>query len=111
MRKFNPNNYDNSTVMFCPTEESARIFISFLGELGMKWGDGTEMNGSRTRYDEYEETTCYRFNAGRYGSLEHYKENAYVILDFDDFDWGETAQAELISFDEAFFGVENQTTI
>lgn len=120
MNRFCITDYDEHTVMHCPTKESAEIFLKFLSSLGKTWlsGDTYESND---RWYDYEHDTCYRFSTGTYGDLDYYKEESdvsYVILEFDDFDWGEQCDENgepipPMSFEEMFYGisVENQTAI
>ena len=120
VNRFCLTDYDEYTVMHCPTKESAEIFLNFLSSLGKKWvsGEAYEYND---RWDYYEFDTCYNFSTGTYGDLGYYKEESdysYAILEFDDFDWGEQCNengelAPPMSFEEMFYGisVENQTSV
>lgn len=120
MNRFCLTDYDEYTVMHCPTKESAEIFLKFLSSLGETWSSGDTYEDN-DRWDDYECDTCYRFSTGTYGDLDYYKEESdysFVILEFDDFDWGEQCDengepAPPMSFEEMFYGisVENQTTI
>lgn len=112
MNRFCITDYDEHTVMHCPTKGSAEIFLKFLSSLGKTWlsGDAYEYND---RWDDYEHDTCYRFSTGTYGDLDYYKEESdvsYVILEFDDFEWDELSPRDLapeMTFDEMFFGLTN----
>ena len=73
-------------VMRCKTEEEAKVFCRFLHEHGKRWNSGrsyAEETGWRYR----RESTCYVFNAGLRGNIEHYRKSNYTILNFDDYDW------------------------
>ena len=84
MINFNIEDYDETYVMHCKTEEDANEFLEYLDSLGFTWGNGTSYIG-RNRWHEYGENTYYRFMANSYGSLDYARQQGYKILEFDDF--------------------------
>ena len=44
-----------------PTEEQAKILLSELDKSGYVWADGDKLT-DKTRYETFEEDTCYGFN-------------------------------------------------
>lgn len=78
------------TCMRCDTENKARIFLTYLDSLGLKWRTG-ESYINELYWTDYKEKTVYYFNDGSYGSGVF----AEQILEFDDFDWSKWGYREL----------------
>lgn len=87
---FNPFDYDEHTVMYCPDYESIVIFLTCLNDHDLKWCTGESYmknieDYKRLSYD------AFRFRAGKKGNLQTYKSlnPNYIFLEFDDFQWEE----------------------
>lgn len=106
---FNLNEYTgDDDRMHCDTEEKAKNFLKFLHENGRTWCSGNSYL-EFTNYGKYGFETSYYFNEGTFGD----KVSEFgVLLEYDDFDWGEPVNTPsgLISFDEMLQEV-NKTTI
>lgn len=100
--------------MHCPTEESAEIFCEYLESVGRRWGGGTKFTDVNN-WSNYREDTCYAFNDKTYCNFEWFQENQYPILNFYDFEWGDSDERSepKMTFDEVFWGAmqQNQSTI
>ena len=82
--KFKLNDYKGKYVMHCKTEEEAEIFCKYLHNIEHMWGSGDKKKKKNYRND-YEESTCYEFNADSYCSKRYYEERKYTILETEDF--------------------------
>lgn len=82
--KFNLNDYKGKYVMHCKTEEEAEIFCKYLHNIEHMWGNGDSYL-SKNYWNDYEESTCYEFNADSYCSKRYYEERKYTILEMEDF--------------------------
>lgn len=103
--QFNPYDYDETYVMHCASKEEAREFAEYLEGLGFKDSNpGYSLFLRGNGWSNYGGGTCYRFNAGKIGSLDDYRHCIHsfnpVILEFRDFTWGDCDIS--LSFDEAF---------
>lgn len=89
---FDMDQYNENTVMYCETEEEARVFQQYLDLQGKRWSSGA------TYLDEFgwrPSFPCYRFHRGVKGPLDLYlRDAAITILRFCDFDWGMNAEVE-----------------
>ena len=82
--KFDINNYKGKYVMHCKTEEEAQNFCDYLHSVGREWRCGDSYK-SRTCYSWYQEETAYNFNDGGYCDVQHYRNEDYTILEWEDF--------------------------
>lgn len=98
--KFVPEYYTVQTVMYCPDEESARIFCDYLGKLGMKWQDGTSYVAADGYF--YDPSfPYYEFILGLRASASWVNQHHVEVLQFDDFDWElntENSNAEIDNY-------------
>ena len=90
-RRFNIVDYGTRTVMHCDTEQKAEVFTRYLDQQGMRWCSGQSYR-SLTMWQECGVCMCYCFQLGTYSSRSFYRKEGYVILEFDDFDWGDKLQ-------------------
>ena len=88
LSKFELDKYKDNFCMHCNTEEKAKTFLKFLHKCGKNWNSGNSYL-VKTRWERYEENTCYEFNDGTYCGLDWYSQEEYTILEFDDFDWSD----------------------
>jgi len=51
----------NDIAIHTPTEDQAKILLSELDKSGYVWADGDKLT-DKTRYETFEEDTCYGFN-------------------------------------------------
>lgn len=69
----------------CKTEESAKKFLTYLHNTGIKWRAG-ESCADFTYYYDYGPTTCYRVNGGLgFCEREFYEREGSPIIDAPDF--------------------------
>lgn len=108
--KFNIDDYNDSYVMHCPTEEAADIFLSYLDSIGKQWRTGKRYI-EYTNWLAYNSETCYRFTQGTFGSLSKYLSEEWlgvkIVLEFNDFDWDYDSidiDEETIAIFEQFLG-------
>lgn len=85
MNTFNFKEWENQkVVMHCSTKEEAEDFCRVMHEAGKKWCNGAPYLNS-TEWDDYKENTCYRFNNDSFGSLQLYKNDNYLILEWSSY--------------------------
>ena len=87
---FNPFDYNEKVVMYCPDYESTVIFFTCLHKHGLRWSDGQSYISNMKMYKNLSYNT-FRFRAGKRSSLQDYKRlnPDYVFLEFNDFQWEE----------------------
>ena len=67
------------TVVHCPTEISAIVFLNTLHSMGYKWASGNSyLNNSK--WKNYEKNTCYFIEDGTYARLSYFQNNNYKII-------------------------------
>jgi hypothetical protein len=80
-----------------PTKKQAKTLLTELDKGGYMWLSGKELTAT-TRYEDYEENTCYDFynDAGRlldkkvmFSPLSFYQNKSYTIIEFSDIDFKE----------------------
>lgn len=81
--KFNFDNYNETYVMHCKTEEEKDEFLNLLMSLGKNWNSGGSY--SISNWYTYHNRTCYCFVGGTYCDIEYYKNEGYKILEWSDF--------------------------
>lgn len=96
--KFNFDDYGESYVMHCETQEAADTFLSYLHSIGKCWRSG-DAYVRNTFWTQYEDRTCYNFCNGTYGSLGFFQDKGCRILIFYDFDWD---LKDTVSFEYSF---------
>ena len=84
--RFDIKKYSGKYAMRCRTEEDAGEFTQYLHKQGKNWISGISYLSHCPHL--YGSNTCYAVNGGTHGTVESYQTLGYVILDFDDFDWG-----------------------
>lgn len=86
--KFYLHDFDSDDyVMHCDRPEKAKRFLDVLINDGRKWLSGSSYKDSK--WCVFGVETCYDFNNGQHCYTKYYKnEKDYVILEYDDFDWG-----------------------
>lgn len=95
--KFDINQYNEEYAMHCKTEDEANFFLKYLDSLGMKWCSGQRYI-ENTNYKDYRNKTCYCFKDGSYSNYDYFRDEGYVILEFEDFEWdGYTDELEIAS--------------
>jgi hypothetical protein len=70
--------------MHCKTEEEAKNFCDYLHSIGRTWHDGYTYK-STICYAMHGEETAYNFNEGYYCNVQHYANDGYTILEWEDF--------------------------
>lgn len=96
MRKFNWKefkNKDNKIAVHCKTKEEAIDFCKQMHKHRMKWCNG-ESYLKNTKYDVYNERTCY-YGDGEYSSLDFAEKYNYKILEWSDYKNKEFTKADL----------------
>ena len=88
MKKFNLDDYKGNYVMHCDTVKKARAFCEFLHKAERRWITDEVYRGN-TRWRMNKEKTVYYFNRGTYGSVDRAKEDGYIVLEFDYFNWND----------------------
>ena len=93
---FNPFDYNEKTVMYCPDYESIVTFFMCLHKHGLKWCTGDSYISDMKKYKKLPYNT-FRFRAGKRADLQTYKRlnPDYVFLEFNDF------QREEENYDES----------
>ena len=88
---FNINEYSYNTVIHCKTVKEVKTVLDYLKTVGHPWCP--DYNGknayaiAKETYSRYCENTCINFKFDSFASMDFYKREDYVILEFDDFDW------------------------
>jgi len=74
-------------VIHCPTEEQAVEVLSILDKQGCKWWASGDSLTEKTRWDWYEEDTCYRIDDKKvyFDSKELYEIEGYQIISATEF--------------------------
>lgn len=103
---FNANEYprNDSVCIHFTTQEQLDAFCKYMNRIGRRWCSGDRYNDLNIE-DKYGDETVYYFNAGSYGSIRRAEDNGVLILDGDEFDWGEGTQREYevtLTFDQLF---------
>lgn len=96
MKKFNWDefkNKDNKIAVHCKTEEEAKDFCWKMHEQGMRWIT-KERYSEKIEYAIYEEKTCYT-GGGTFGTLFHFIDEGYEILEWSDYMQKEFTKADL----------------
>ena len=78
-------------VIHTPTENQAKALLKALDKRGYTWLSGMKLTDI-TRYESYEENTCYEFNLYKkvlYCSLKYYQNYSYTTIEFTDIDFEE----------------------
>jgi len=107
--KFNLNDYKGKYVMHCKTEEEAEIFCKYLHNIEHMWGSGDSYL-SKNYWNDYEESTCYEFNADSYCSKRYYEERKYTILEMEDFMEDEETVSKF-TLDDLLYAREEEMTL
>lgn len=68
-------------VVWCKTEELADRFLKLAREFGYKWCNGKKYS-ELTRWEEYEESTCYYIANGEYSYKVYFEENGFTVVEF-----------------------------
>ena len=81
-----------------PNEEQAITLLTELNKMGYVWAGGKKLTAT-TRYEDYEENTCYVFvmdvdenllnKKVAYGPWNFYQEEGYTIIEFSEIDFAE----------------------
>ena len=79
-------NNDRKLVIHCKTEEEANKLLEAFDKLGKKWGT-RDSYLEYNCWNKYREDTCYD-NANKYSRFDFYKEENYIIYEFEDVDLG-----------------------
>ncbi len=77
---------DRKYIMHCKSEQEAVEFLTYLRKHGYVWCTDEDYTEYYTKWEVYEEQTCYYFNEGRFGAYDDAAENR-IILEYSDFDW------------------------
>ena len=118
--RFDLNDYqDRYVAMHCPTNDNAKVFLKLLRDHGRTWNDGSKYNLAATYHGAYKRDTVYYFNNGSYGSRRNAESRRRLVLNFDDFYWGEgvdpmeiiVEEDDDVLFDEFLLSFVNKTTV
>lgn len=87
--KFNIRDYIGNYVMHVKNIDEYDSFSEYLDSEGRVWNTGERFVKVKN-YNWYREDTCIAFNRGQLGSVEWYERSGYSVLEYSDFDRGET---------------------
>lgn len=82
--KFDFYIYTDKVVMHCKTKEEADDFCKVMDMNKMKWCTG-ESYINNTKFDVYQEHTCYVFMSGEFSEKSYFESLNYKIIEWSDF--------------------------
>lgn len=97
--RFVPTDYTERHVIHCPNKAAWDKVVEVLDSYGLRTA-----GGSRFKSWGWSGNNCIRFMAGRHDTLSTYKSDphAYIILEYDDFEWEEKPLTIDFGLDELF---------
>ena len=76
---------DKEIVIHCKEEWMAKILMILFNELGFRWSDRDKYDPNESYWGCWREETCYHPYNGFVGSLDHYSNDRYKIVKFNEF--------------------------